>query len=256
MRTLLDLLLPPHCPGCGQEGTLLCVRCSAPLRRRLEEPAGAPIGMPATMPPGLLQLEWCAMYSGSVRAALHALKYRGERRLAGPLAEALAERWLRVGRGGEVVTWVPVHTSRRRERGFDQAEVLARRMAAVLELPVAPLLERHQRTSAQHALGRRNAPPTPRVRSGPPAKLQATTGAPGSSWSTTSSPPARPSPAVRPPCSRRVSGRSRPGPSLAIDDVWRAPPSPGADRPSVLRTNVVRPRRAGSTRPIIRSNIG
>jgi ComF family protein len=153
MRTLLDLLLPPHCPGCGQEGTLLCARCSAPLWRRLEEPAGTPVGMPATMPPGLLQLEWCAIYSGSVRAALHALKYRGERRLAEPLAEALAGRWLRVGRGGEVVTWVPVHASRRRERGFDQAEALARRMAEVLGLPVAPLLERHQRTSAQHALG-------------------------------------------------------------------------------------------------------
>ena len=76
------------------------------------------------MPPGVLQLEWCATYSGPVRAALHALKYRGERRLAEPLATALARRWRRVGRGGEVVTWVPVHATRRRERGFDQAEAL------------------------------------------------------------------------------------------------------------------------------------
>jgi ComF family protein len=93
------------------------------------------------------------MYSGPVRAALHALKYRGERRLAGPLASALAERWQWAGRGGDVVTWVPVHPSRRRERGFDQAEELARLMAAALATPVAPLLERHQRTTAQHSLG-------------------------------------------------------------------------------------------------------
>jgi ComF family protein len=153
MRALLDLLLPPRCPGCGREGALLCERCGAPLRRRLEEPAGVPIGLPAAMPPGLLQLEWCAMYSGPVREALHALKYRGERRLAEPLAEALAERWRRAGRGGDLLTWVPVHPSRRRERGFDQAELLARHMGHVLGLPAAPLLERRERTSAQHALG-------------------------------------------------------------------------------------------------------
>lgn len=153
MRGLLDLLLPPRCPGCGLEGVLLCERCAAPLHRRVHEPAGVPLGMPATMPPGLLQLEWCAMYSGPVRAALHALKYRGERRLAMPLAAALAERWRHASRGGEVVSWVPVHASRRRERGFDQAEELARHMAESLDLPVAQLLQRRQRTAAQHALG-------------------------------------------------------------------------------------------------------
>lgn len=105
------------------------------------------------MPPGLLQFEWCAMYSGAVRAALHALKYRGERRLALPLGQALAARWRYAGRGGDVITWVPVHPSRRRERGFDQAEELARHMATELGLPVTALLERRQRTTAQHALG-------------------------------------------------------------------------------------------------------
>ena len=153
MRALLDLLLPPRCPGCGLEGALLCERCRLPLYRRLDEPAGIPLGLPVAMPPGLVQLEWCATYSGTVRAALHALKYGGERRLAGSLAAALVARWQRAGRGGEVLTWVPVHAARRRERGFDQAEVLARHMGAALQLPVAPLVERRQRTAAQHALG-------------------------------------------------------------------------------------------------------
>lgn len=93
------------------------------------------------------------MYSGPVRDAIHALKYRGERRLSEPLGEALAERWARAGRGGDLITWVPVHHTRRRERGFDQAEDLARVMAARLGLPAAACLERQQRTSAQHALG-------------------------------------------------------------------------------------------------------
>lgn len=105
------------------------------------------------MPPGILQLEWCATYSGPVRAAIAAFKYGGERRLATPLASVLAQRWARTAAGGDLVTWVPVHPSRRRERGFDQAELLARAMAGQLGLPAMGCLERRRRTSAQHALG-------------------------------------------------------------------------------------------------------
>jgi ComF family protein len=104
------------------------------------------------LPPGLVQLEWCATYSGTIRAALHALKYDGGRRLVEPLGAALAERWRRAGAGGDLVTWVPVHPSRRRERGFDQAELLARAMAERVALPTARCLERRSRTVAQHAL--------------------------------------------------------------------------------------------------------
>jgi ComF family protein len=153
MRMLLDLILPPRCAGCEREGAVLCDPCTAPLRRRLDEPPGVPLGMPASLPAGVVQLEWCAMYSGPVRASLHALKYKGERRLVAPLAAALAERWTRVAAGGDLMTWVPVHRSRLQERGFDQAEELATAAARRLGLPATRLLERSQRTAAQHALG-------------------------------------------------------------------------------------------------------
>jgi predicted amidophosphoribosyltransferase len=65
----------------------------------------------------------------------------------------MAERWRRAGAGGELLTWVPVHPTRRRERGFDQAELLARATAACLGLPVHPCLVRQRRTTAQHSLG-------------------------------------------------------------------------------------------------------
>jgi ComF family protein len=154
VRAILDLLLPPRCPGCGVEGAVLCMACRRHLHRRRDEPAGVPLGMPATMPPGIVQLEWCATYSGTVRAALHALKYGGERRLVVPLGVALAERWARVAAGGDLVTWVPVHPGRRRDRGFDQAEELATAMARSLGLPVVDCLERRRQTTAQHALDR------------------------------------------------------------------------------------------------------
>ena len=155
MRALLDLIMPPRCPGCGREGPIICERCQRPLRRRLAEPAGRPIGLAAAMPAGLVQVEWCATYSGPVRSAIHALKYRGERRLVAPLAEALAERWAHAGAGGDVLTWVPVHTARRRERGFDQAEELARAAGALLGMHALACLERRRSTIAQHSLGQR-----------------------------------------------------------------------------------------------------
>lgn len=154
MRALVDLLLPPTCPGCGREGEVICARCRRPLDRRLGEPPGVPIGLSSTIPDGIVQLEWCAAFTGPTRAALHALKYDGERRLATPLGDALAARWRRAGIGGDVLVPVPVHASRRRERGFDQAELLADVAARGLRLPVDVALERRELTAAQHDLGR------------------------------------------------------------------------------------------------------
>lgn len=121
----------------------------------MDEPPGAPIGLPVDLPDRLVQLEWCAAFTGPVRAAVHALKYDGERRLVEPLADAMAERWRRAGRGGDLLVPVPVHAARRRERGFDQAEELARACGRLLDVPVARCLMRRERTTAQHALGRR-----------------------------------------------------------------------------------------------------
>jgi len=154
VRSIVDLLLPPRCPGCGIEGAVICATCLVSLRRRLGEPAGAPIGLPVALPAGIVQLEWCSAFTGPARSAIHALKYDGERRLVEPLGALMAERWRRAGVGGEIVAHVPVHERRLRERGFDQAALLAAAAAAHLRLPAVPALERRTVTDAQHALGR------------------------------------------------------------------------------------------------------
>jgi ComF family protein len=151
---LLDAALPARCPGCGAEGPPLCAACATALDARLDLPAGIAIGLPSDVPAPLLQLEWCAPFTGVVRTALHELKYSGEQRLAGPLGAAIARRWRRVGAGGDVLVPVPVHADRRRRRGYDQAELIARVAAADLHLPCAAILERSRATIAQFDLDR------------------------------------------------------------------------------------------------------
>ena len=114
------------------------------------------IGLPGDVPEPLLQLEWCAPFHGVARDALHAIKYQGEQRLADPLGRAIARRWAAVGVGAELITHVPVHEDRARRRGYDQAELIARRAADELRLPFVPLLTRARATIAQFDLDRRD----------------------------------------------------------------------------------------------------
>ena len=151
---LLDLALPATCAGCGREGDVLCVECRPALRARATLPPGIAIGLPSETPAPLLQLEWCAPFSGPVRRLLLGLKYAGELRAVEPLAAAIAERWRRAGAGGDTIVHVPVHRDRKRERGYDQAERLARAAAVLLGLPHLAALERGRATTAQYQLDR------------------------------------------------------------------------------------------------------
>jgi competence protein ComFC len=151
---LLDLALPATCVGCGREGDPICPACRPALGVREQAPAGIPVGLPSDVPDPLLQLEWCAPFGGLARRALHELKYAGERRLAGPLGASIAARWRQAGAGGDLIVHVPVHRDRARERGYDQAEALARVAARELRLPHIAALVRDRATLAQFQLGR------------------------------------------------------------------------------------------------------
>src|SRR5215218_10688563 len=138
----LDLALPATCAGCRREGPALCRQCEPALDVRLHAAPGVPIGLPADLPAPLVQLEWCAPFTGVTRRALHALKYDGERRLAPQLGAAAARRWARVAAGGNVLVPVPASPDRVRDRGYDQAALLASETGRRLGLPVSRAVER------------------------------------------------------------------------------------------------------------------
>ena len=150
----LDLALPAVCAGCEREGAALCEECETALDARLELPPGTPIGLPGDVPEPLAQIEWCASFNGVPRRALHRLKYAGDRRLAEPLGRAVGRRWVRAGAGGDAFVPVPASPDRVRDRGYDQADLIARAAGRVANLPVWPLLERTRQTAAQFDLDR------------------------------------------------------------------------------------------------------
>lgn len=151
----MDLAFPATCAGCAREGAALCAGCVPALDARLHLPPGTPVGLPGEVPEPLVQVEWCAPFSGIARRALHRLKYSGDRRLAEPLGGAVGRRWARAGAGGDLFVAVPASPDRVRDRGYDQAALIARAAGAACGLPVHRLLERVRTTAAQFDLDRR-----------------------------------------------------------------------------------------------------
>src|SRR6187402_788077 len=152
MVALLDLLMPPACAACGRSGALLCPACldglQAPMRpadRFLAPDAAVVIGES-------LSLALAAFgYDGPTRRALAALKYAGASRMAPILARAAepALRGLVALAGPATLVPVPVHVERRRARGYNQADLLARQLGRGVGLPLSDSLIRARRTTKQ-----------------------------------------------------------------------------------------------------------
>ena len=83
---------------------------------------------------GLTRLRSAVAYEGPIELAVHRFKYQGWRRLAGPLAELIAERLAVEGVAASCVVPVPLHPSRLEQRGFNQAALLARELRRQLAL--------------------------------------------------------------------------------------------------------------------------
>ena len=158
-RAALDLLFPPRCLGCGGGGAFLCAGCADSLRQAAPPRCpscwqpGADAGRCLDCqlrPPAYDGLRAAFVYQGMARELVHALKYRGMTALAAPMASLLAQAVRSHGLAADVVVAVPLSGLRRRLRGYNQAEALARALGRELGLPVSGrALERRRHTPPQ-----------------------------------------------------------------------------------------------------------
>jgi len=102
-------------------------------------PAVSPCATCRTTTPRYDYARSAAIYEAPLREALHALKFAGRRALAGPLGDLAAEQCVAsLPDGIEALIPVPLARERERERGFNQATLLARRIGRRLDVPTRP----------------------------------------------------------------------------------------------------------------------
>jgi predicted amidophosphoribosyltransferase len=130
---VLEVLLPTVCPACERRGPAPCAACWRGLKP-------AP---PLRVPAGLDACRALLLYEGPGRELVARLKYRNARSALAWLAAGMAELVAELATSpGTIVTWAPTTAGRRRTRGFDQAQLLATRVARDLRLPARRLLVR------------------------------------------------------------------------------------------------------------------
>ena len=145
----------PLCPAClgalEPLPELHCGRCGLPLRD------GGASCRDCRGGEALLTARSAYVFNPQLRSLVHAFKYRGRDDLAGFLAGEMASALGRFPELGEhrFTAAVPLHPSRARERGYNQAELLAARLAAAANLFHLPdAAERVKDTPSQTTLSR------------------------------------------------------------------------------------------------------
>ncbi len=157
---VLDFLFPPNCIVCHSFGEWLCKDCLAQIERTCPPMCyrcGLPLALGATTrsspsrqaptvceqcnrKPSLLDaIRTYGTYRGPLKTAIHRLKYSDLRALAGPLAELMSEAWTAepaLYPKTDIIVPVPLHPTRLRERGYNQAALLARELGSRLSIPV------------------------------------------------------------------------------------------------------------------------
>jgi predicted amidophosphoribosyltransferase len=139
------------CPACRRAlpwlGARVCPRCALPAH-------GASGGCPAGRGP--LSAAWAPLaYAGPARATVVALKFRGALPVADAMAAAMAAGAPPALLAGATLVPVPFARARRRSRGFDHAELLARALARRTGLPLRRALRRRGPLVRQTGAGRR-----------------------------------------------------------------------------------------------------
>ena len=132
------MLFQIRCAGCDAPGAAVCTTCRFALLGPRPQTGGH--GVRAAVP-----------FTGRARNVVLGLKYRNRRQVARHLAGLVVNAIVVNGdhRDADVVTWAPTSEARRRARGFDQGELVARHVARQLGVPCRRLLIRSGPAVAQ-----------------------------------------------------------------------------------------------------------
>ncbi|WP_103203553.1 ComF family protein [Herbinix hemicellulosilytica] len=170
LKTFLDMLYPVRCPVCGNivipKDRNICTQCEDKLQF-ISEPRCKKCSKPIDDE----QKEYCIdcekreyhyeqgfsvwIYDSAIKKAIMDFKYRHKKEYAKYFTQAVVERYGNkiLYLAPDALVPVPLHKSKYRERGYNQAEILARSIGKELNIPVLPdLLVRNKKTLPQKQL--------------------------------------------------------------------------------------------------------
>jgi ComF family protein len=161
--TLVDLVFPPVCASCKSVGELLCSACRDKIvwvKEPICDKCGRPLSVVGEVcetclqqPLSLRQIRTATYYDGPVAEAIKMFKYEGFFALDKPLAALMLAAWPEWETPVDLVIPVPLHPARQRDRGYNQSEMLARKMAQHLDWQFEPAaLKRVRHTVPQVGL--------------------------------------------------------------------------------------------------------
>lgn len=158
--TLLSIVAPHHCSGCGIVGGLLCENCKYDI---IHEPYSACVACgrglagrngvckECTLP---YQRAWCvAPRQEQLEVLINAYKFRNARAAYKPLAELL-DAYMPELPGNVIIVPIPTIPSHIRQRGYDHVFLVARHFARARRLPLTAVLQR-QTATVQRGAGAR-----------------------------------------------------------------------------------------------------
>ncbi len=162
-NSLLNFIFPSTCPVCGSDSDSyrhnpICISCWKKIER-YSGPACLTCGIPVISvhathcesclqaPPPYSKIIYYGIYDGTLRKAIHLLKFRGIKRLARPIAALLSE--LPVP-GADGIVPVPLHSKKLKEREFNQTALISRHLSRDLGVPLLlDALKKDKETPAQ-----------------------------------------------------------------------------------------------------------
>lgn len=166
-NTVIDFILPPACNGCETVGSLICATCTDKLIW-LKEPLCIVCGQPGFRPgkcrqctkvlPPIDQIRAAVLYTDPMTRIMHQYKYYGQFGLTRSLTAMMLEpaQGLCNTHLPDLLIPIPLHPQREKERGYNQAYLLAAELSKILKIPVIERgLKRTRETEVQAQLTRR-----------------------------------------------------------------------------------------------------
>jgi ComF family protein len=172
VKSLVNIIYPLRCASCGRllgtaDESGACRPCEERIKtnprpycrscgRSIDDVHGL-CGECRVSPFYFSRAYSACLYEGTMKEMIHAFKYRNNRRLSA-LFTRLMDDFVKANReitdSINTITFVPLHNKKRRERGFNQSEVLAGALSKICGIPVCGCMVKKAHTKNQNELNR------------------------------------------------------------------------------------------------------